>query len=618
MNFGGTSPDSPGHRRTRFADLWRCGTVVAGLVVVTLAAYWPAGGNGFVNLDDDAYVQFQPMVNQGLRGAGVVWALTSSHSSNWHPLTTFSHMLDCQWFGLRPGPMHWENVVWHLLNTILVFLVWRGLTMTLWRAAFVAALFALTPLHVESVTWISERKDVLSTFFWLAGIGAYIRYTRVPSAPRYFMVVLSAVLALLSKPMAVTFPCTLLLIDFWPLGRARQQSWLTLVWEKVPLFALVAVHSAVTFFVQRSSGAAHYGQRFPLGERAGNALVSYFRYVAKAIWPETLSPLYMHLGYWPAWILASAVVALVALGVLIWRQRRQRPWLAFGVLWFVGTLMPVIGLVQVGAQSIADRYTYVPLLGIFTLAAWFAAEFVPPSRAARARAMALAAMLLSAAAMLTRLQIRAWRSSVALYEHSIATGEDNSSIRYLLGVSLKQAGRPPAEVAAQFERALAFEPDYVNALTQLAVLAMEAGRLDEAQRRLEQAIHDEPQNPGLHANLGNYFLHLKRPDLAAAKFEDSLRVDPSYIGANVELARIEMAGNRWDAARQHLETAARNAPWDPAVLNEVGAFYVRTGNPAAALPLFRRAVWIRPAFAPAAENLRAIERTLPSGSPHTN
>ena len=344
-------------------------TIIIALAIVTIIAYWRVGEWGFVNLDDDAYVQFQPMVNEGLRSAAIAWAFASTHSNNWHPLTSLSHMLDCTLFGVTAAPMHWENLGWHLLNTLLVFFVWRSLTGTFWRSAFVAALFALHPLHVESVAWISERKDVLSTFFFLLALWAYGRYARRqprsskkrrPANSRngdYWLALCFFALGLLAKPMVVTLPLVLLLVDVWPLERLRRNRSGALVREKVPFLLLGAIDAAITFEVQTHSGAARYGQRFSLASRCENAIVAVLRYVEKTFWPARLSVFYAHPASWPASIVLVAAAVTLFVTAIAWMQRGSRPWLIVGWAWFLITLAPVIGVVQVGAQAMADRYT---------------------------------------------------------------------------------------------------------------------------------------------------------------------------------------------------------------------------------------------------------------------
>lgn len=598
------APSSAPFRPASTPAVW---LVVLGLVVVTFLAYWRVGQCGFVNLDDDAYVEHQSLVNQGFRSVALVWAFTGAHSNNWHPLTTLSHILDCELFGVRAAPMHWENLCWHVLNSVLVFFAWRLLTGAFWRSAFVAALFALHPLHVESVAWISERKDLLSAFFWLLGLIAYARYARAPSVRRYIAVTLALVGALLSKPMAVTFPCTLLLLDFWPLRRWPARSWTGLIREKLPLFALVAVHSALTFLVQSATGAASYGQRFTLGVKICNALVSYARYLGKTFWPESLSPLYHHPGYWPLTATLGALALLLVLSWLAWRLRSRQPWLAFGWLWFLGTLVPVIGVVQVGAQAMADRYMYVPILGVFTAIIWTAARvFSSPTGRRTAAIVALASLL--ACGLVTARQVTAWKDSVTLHERSIAAGEDNPSIRYLLAVAYAAAGRPEADVVAQFRAALRLQPDYTNAATQLAMIALGRQRPDEAQSLLEVAARLDARNPGAHSNLGAFWIRLGQPDRALPHFQRALQLDPRNVGAHRELGRLLSAQNRLAEARPHLEAVAKGEPWNPENLNEYGATLANLRLLDDARHYLERALWIKPDFALARANLDVVNQ----------
>ena len=582
--------------------------ILVGLVLLTLAAYWGVGRCGFVNLDDDAYVEHQPMVNQGLRPAAVVWAFTAVHSSNWHPLTSLSHMIDCDLFGVRAGPMHWENLLWHILNGVLVFLVWRTLTGATWRSACVAGLFALHPLHVESVAWISERKDLLSTFFWLLGIAAYAAYVRRPSPLRYARVALALVCALLSKPMAVTFPCTLLLLDFWPLRRWPGTGWAALVREKIPLFLLVLVHSVTTYFVQHSAGAADFGQRLTLAARGANALVAYARYLGKTAWPDSLTPFYPHPGHWPVWAVSGALAALIGASALVWKWAPTRGWLAFGWLWFLGTLVPVIGIVQVGAQSMAERYTYVPLLGIFTIIAWEGAALLAAIPRLRLPVIGAAAVVLGGCLLLTNRRVPAWETSIQLYERSIASGQDNATIRYLLGVAVQAAGRPESEAVAHFRRALAFEPDYINAGTQLAVIALQHLRTDEALRLLEANRAAQPRNPGVHKNLGALCALQNKLDEAIVHFNTALRLDPRYAEAHHELSKIFVTQNRLDDARRELEAFVRLAPWSAEQLCELGTLLANLRDFDRARACLERAHWIRPDLTAARENLRTLEQ----------
>jgi Flp pilus assembly protein TadD len=620
--------------------------VAFALALLIFLAYGKARGCGFINLDDDAYVQFQPMVNQGLRSAGIVWAFTATHSNNWHPVTSISHMLDCEWFGVRPGPMHVENVCWHALNAMLVFVVWRLLTGARWRSAIVAAFFALHPLHVESVAWISERKDVLSGFFFLLTVYAYtlhVTQAKVPTGQwrftrAYWFALGSFTFALLSKPMVVTLPLLLLLLDFWPLRRfgPSPQSWpaRSLMVEKVPFLGLALIVSAVTLFVQTSTGAANYGTRLSIGARLGNAAVSFARYLGKAFWPGSLSVFYHHPGHWPEWAVAGGCALLLLGSVVAWWQRKTRPWVAFGWLWFVIGLLPVLGIIQVGAQAMADRYTYIPLLGILTAVAWA----LPVGEGGEKKAVGIhssvisskgpeggqsnmergrdgavvrvswAAVSISLAGCLwlTWRQTGYWHNSISLYRHSILAGEDNATVRYLFGEALQGSGAPESEVAAEYRRALELDPSYVNAMTQLAVMALNHQNYDECKKLIEESLKTEPRNPALQKNMGAFYVRTGHPDLAIQRFEEALKLDPAYADAHHELAWIALQQDQPEAAARELEAVVRTTPWDAQARYELGDTLARLGRKQDARRELERAVWIMPNLAQARARLQTL------------
>ncbi len=620
--------------------------IVLGLALLTFFAYGKAGHCQFINLDDDAYVQFQPMVNQGLRFAGVVWAFTAPHSNNWHPLTSISHMLDCQLFGVRPGPMHVENVCWHALNAILVFLVWSRLTGARWRSALVAALFALHPLHVESVAWVSERKDVLSGCFFLLAIYAYTLHAKQAGVPAggwrhtraYWFAVGSFTLALVCKPIVVTLPLLLLLLDFWPLRRfgashPQSRAARTLIVEKLPFLALALILSAITFFVQTTTGAANYAERFSLSARLGNAAVSCARYLGKVFWPDSLSIFYHHPGYWPAWAVTGACAILLLLSLFAWWQRKTRPWVAFGWLWFVIGLLPVLGFIQVGAQAMADRYMYLPLLGVLTAVAWslpmsarrdertvVSSASLGSQRGAAGKSSvdhgqsgvsdwfcsAGAAISLAACLWLTWRQTGYWHDSISLYRHSILAGEDNATVRYLLGAALQSDGAPESEATAEFRRALELDPSYVNAMTQLAVLALNHQNYEECQKWIEQSLKLEPRNPALHKNMGAFYVRTGHPEQAIQQFEEALKLEPAYADAHHELAWIALQKGQLETAARELEAVVWATPWDAQARYELGDTLSRLDRKEKAREQLERAIWIMPDFAQARERLKTL------------
>jgi len=429
------------------------------LAIATVAAYWQVHNFRFVNFDDAEYVVENPHVNTGLTWENVVWAFTKYHSCNWHPLTWISHMLDCQIFGMDARWHHCINLALHVGSTILLFLVLTQATGATWRSAFVAGAFALHPLHVESVAWISERKDVLSTLFWMLTMWAYLQYARKPSLRRYVVTVLVFALGLMSKPMLVTMPFVLLLMDYWPLQRLsfaqvtpgttqppgrspwrrlHNPAWLTL--EKVPLVILAGTSSVITLFVQSRTVAPLGAIAFHI--RVANACISYTKYIGKMFWPTRLAVLYPHpldkIQIWPAVV---AALLLVGITVLVFITSRRYRYLAVGWFWYLGTLVPVIGLVQVGAQSMADRYTYVPLIGLFIMIAWGLPDLLAKWRCGRGVLTVASPAILLALGILTWFQNAHWRDSLALFAHASAATKDNYMIDNYLGSELRRRGR---------------------------------------------------------------------------------------------------------------------------------------------------------------------------------
>jgi tetratricopeptide (TPR) repeat protein len=443
----------------------------AALALLTLAAYLPTLHNGFVNLDDGLYVTGNSHVQAGITRASVAWALTANVANNWHPLTLLSHLLDCQLFGLDAAGHHATSLLLHLANVLLLFAVLRQLTGAVWRSAAVAALFAVHPAHVESVAWVAERKDVLSALFWLLAMGAYGRYARRPALGRYLWVVLAMALGLAAKPMVVTLPFALLLLDVWPLERLGL-GWRRLAMEKLPLLALSAASSLVTLRYQRTSLA-------PLGLdpwslRLANAAVSYAAYLGKLLLPGNLAVFYPIPLAIPAWKVAGAAALLAVITTLAVRSARKSPWLLVGWLWFLGTLVPVIGLVQVGRQAMADRYTYIPSIGLFVAIVWGIAELIGERRIVSTTILAMAvAAAIALLAMGTWMQIGYWRDSVALYRHALAVTRDN----YVAHVGLAKAltaRRNWTGAAEQYRAALALRPGLTEAQAGLeAVLQVE-------------------------------------------------------------------------------------------------------------------------------------------------
>src|SRR6266496_1887302 len=435
--------------------------ILLGLAVVTFGIYAQLIGHRFITFDDPTYIQENPMVNHGVTLAGLAWAFTTFYAGNWHPLTWVAHMSDSQLFGMKAGGHLLVNALIHAANTLLVFWFLLRTTHARWPSALVAALFAMHPLHVESVAWASERKDTLSTFFGLLSLIAYVRYAEAPSIRRYAWIAITLTLGLLAKPMLVTWPFVMLLLDYWPLHRfdlTSRREVATRLWpllrEKLPLFALVAASAVVTFLAQSHGGGVRTFTDCSLALRLSNALVSYAKYVLRAFWPNDLAVFYPFPGAGiPAWQIIGAALLLIGITVICFFQRKIRPYLIVGWLWFVGTLVPVIGLVQVGGQTMADRYFYIPSIGLFIAIAFGLADIAERRRVAPWVSAAIADVVLLDLATLTNAQIHRWSDSFTLFKHALTVTPPNAAIENVLGFALHRSGQLD-EAAAHFEKAL--------------------------------------------------------------------------------------------------------------------------------------------------------------------
>lgn len=524
--------------------------ICAALAAAALAVFWPVLHHDFVNYDDDVYVTENPKVRAGLTVDGLRWAWTTSHAANWHPLTWISHMLDSEIFGLDPGGHHLTSLILHALNGVLLFLVLSRTTGAMWRSALVAVLFVIHPLHVESVAWVAERKDLLSTSFGLLALLAYARHAESPRPARLTWVFLLLALGLTAKPMLVSFPFVLLLLDYWPLRRSRDESWRRLVIEKLPLFGLAAVSGVVTVAVQRAGGALGSTELYPLGARIPNAIVSCVEYLRKTVWPADLAVFYPHPGSaWEPWRVAVAATLVAAVSVLAVRLRRQQPWLLTGWLWYLVTLAPVIGLIQVGQQALADRYTYLPLIGVFTGIVWI----VPDLRSRRALAVTAgiaAAVMIATLGVAARAQVGHWRDSVALFRHALEVTENNHIAHNSLGVALSRLGREP-EAMEHYREALRVRPGDADAHYNLGLSLAEQGRTDEALEHFLSAARSRPGFVKAHYNCGTLLAERGQWEQAVAHLRKVVEFDPGYAEAHYNLgAALYFRGRYAEAWRQ--------------------------------------------------------------------
>jgi tetratricopeptide (TPR) repeat protein len=610
------------------------------LAFATLLAYLPATHDRFINYDDDHYITQNPIVQRGLTWTGVKWAFTTWHASNWHPLTWLSHMTDCDLFRLNPGGHHFVNILFHAANAALLFMLLLNLTEALWPSAFIAALFAWHPLHVESVAWVSERKDVLSTFFALLALLAYVRYAqrRMRENPNdeirmtndetsdrqrpdsdfgrrasfvirhssfgflschtsrfYWLALAGFALGLMSKPMLVTLPFVMLLLDYWPLGRiadcglrianskntsvpaAQGSTFSQLFLEKWPFFLLAALSSTVTFLAQRNAAVASLA-KVPLTLRLENAILAYGTYLLKAIWPVHLAifyPLPKHI----TWLLTTTVAAaLILISAVAWLERRRSPWLLAGWLWFLGTLVPVIGLVQVGDQALADRYSYFPLIGIFIAITFAVAKWANGSRWPKIACAVAGVLILSACLALTENQLRYWHDSESLFTHALAVTKDNALAHLNLGAAL-QDQKQLSQALVQYQEALRLDPTRHEAYNNIGRILSDQGKPQAALDYCRESARLNPKSPFSHNNLGLILMELGRFDEAMDQFSEAAQLDASYAPPRFQMGRILLKQGRDAEAMPHFHEALGIEPDNLQMLTYLARVLAADENP---------------------------------------
>jgi tetratricopeptide (TPR) repeat protein len=617
------------------------------LVLVTAAVYFPVTTHRFVNFDDPDYVTGNAYVQAGLRPESIRWALTGVYSSNWHPLTWMSHMLDCQLYGQKPGGHHLTNVIFHIANTVLLFLLLKGMTSAFWRSAFVAGLFALHPLHVESVAWVAERKDVLSGFFGLLTLLAYAKYVRAKSEIRnstsfvnhrrqkhyggqesttevrksetnsksetrkrmayYTVALLFFAFGLMSKPMLVTWPFVMLLLDFWPLkrmrsvegrvdegARLRPGAWFPLVLEKLPFFALAAGSCIITFVAQKGSGAVVPLSATPLAARIANAIVSYGRYLAKTVWPSKLAVFYPYelLSWDSGEVLGGLVVIAVVTGAALWAWKRK-PYFAVGWFWFVGVLVPVIGVVQVGKQAFADRYMYLPHIGLFILLTWGVAELIGRLQWPRWPGFGIGGVVLAIAAIITSHQLPHWRNTRSLFEHALAVTSRNHVALTAIATELVESNKL-AEATEDCRLALEYSPQYSEAHNTLAGIYAKQEKFDEAILSYKRALEFDPTYGDPSVGLASVYLKQRKYGEAELHAREALRRLPMHMPSMYCLATALHSEGKLDEAADYYRQLIRLNPGLFSPHRFLGNVLATEGNVDAAIEQYRTAVKIRP------------------------
>ncbi len=571
----------------KYRDPWGC----LFLAVLTLAVYWPLQNHDFINFDDDIYVTENKYIHKGITTKSVIWAFSFSGSENtyWQPVTWLSHALDCQLYGLEPGKHHLTSLMLHMANSILLFIIFKWMTGAFWRSGLLAALFALHPINVDSVAWVAERKNVLSTFFWMLTMLGYVYYTKKPALYKYLLTLLMYVLGLLTKPMLVTLPFVLLLMDYWPLKRSfseqtgkngNQQKNKTavsgfkkylpfhLIVEKIPFFVLSGVSIGLSSLSVQDDVLSAPG--VPMGLRIANALVSYLKYVGNAIWPQGLTVFYPYPRTVPAWEAIGALLVLLCVTVMAIRLIQKAPYFTVGWLWFLGTLVPVLGLLQTGLwPAMADRFAYVPLIGLFMIFAWGLPRICQNLSHYKVWLSASVALLLLILITVTWRQVGHWENSITLFEHNLKFTSNNCIAHNNLGNALNQQNRSK-EAIVHYLKALEIKPDYVQA----------------------------------HNNLGNALNRQNRPKEAIRHYLKALEIKPDYVQAHNNLGNtLSNLGRIEDAIKFYLQ-ALEIKPYDGEIHSNLGVAYCRIGNITGGIAHFRKALWINPHDISAKTNLQ--------------
>jgi hypothetical protein len=548
------------------------------LIIATCSLYWQVGAHEFINLDDNAYITSNAHVRGGLTMPNIRWAFTSVDEANWHPLTWLSHLIDVQLYGMNPRGHHLTNVALHTATAVLLLLLLTRITAAPWRSFWVAALFALHPLHVESVAWAAERKDVLSGLFWFLTLFVYCEYVRTRRFSLYLLALLYFLLGLMAKPMLVTLPLIMLVMDFWPLQRFPNRSRFFLLAEKLPFLLCTAMSSLITFYAQRSGGAVANLVQLPLLLRCENALLAFFKYIGKLFWPIDLAVMYPFSPSIPLWQIVLSLTALILLTAAFYAGRRRFPYLIFGWTWFVITLIPVIGVVQVGSQSMADRYTYIPSVGLFVSVAWGMVALAGRSGWRNICIVLVAGMTLAAAGSATYGQIGYWQNNFTLYGHALQATRNNFFVHNLLGTSF-QAVNNTTSALWHYRESIRIFPSFKNSHNNLGVMLVRSGKLPEARQ----------------------------------EFTEALILDPTYTYARVNLAIVNLKEGDWVGAEQQLRQVLRVEPYNESARFSLGQVFEKRGDFSNAIKEYQEALRINPYYEKAQKQLQ--ETVAQHGTP---
>jgi tetratricopeptide (TPR) repeat protein len=543
------------------------------LIVTTFAVYIQAGSHQFLTLDDDVYVTNNPHVTSGITSENITWAFTAvdTETGNWHPITWLSHMADARFFGMNPRGPHLTNVVIHTVSSLILLLLLRRCTGSLWQSSFVAALFALHPLHVESVAWVAERKDVLSALFWFLTLIFYTEYVARQKRSLYLLTFFSFMLGLMCKPMLVTLPIIMLLMDFWPLDRYRNEELghgcklsgriKVLFKEKTIFFICSFLSGIVTIYAQHMGTAMSDLNEVPLGLRIANALISYIKYIEKTFWPHNLAVLYplpSSIPLWQATISLLVLLLLSAAAICTWRRH---PYLAVGWFWFLVALVPVIGLIQVGGQSMADRYSYIPLIGLFIMVAWGVPELTKGLQHQKGILALLACMVIIASAALTWQQLGYWRDSISLYKHTLKVTTSNYGIHTNLGLAFAGKGEF-GEAIQEYQEAIRINPNDAKAHYAMGIAFANKGELDATIHNFQEAIRINPNDAKVHYALGLAFANKGEFDAAIQDFQEAIRINPNDANVHINLGAAFAGKGDLDAAIQEFQETIRINPDD--------------------------------------------------------